>query len=393
VRKAPQDPRRYRELMPKVWTRHRAGTGSARLRSSARAAGPVVRNPVPDRPQIHQIELPLAPSPDSRAPETTQIYLIEGEPLTLIDTGVQSVESRAVLEAALGGLGYGLAEIERVIVTHSHHDHFGSVESIRAAGANLECWVHALDAELVEDFSGLTGQRMSWMTELFREFGVPGPLLERLEEQGRSALKVFDREAQATKVDRRLTDGDRVEWRDWGLRVVHSPGHTPGHILLEDEELGVLFTGDQIMAAAIPNAENFYLSEQAGSEDLLARRPRFRGLVEMRRSLRRLRGRPYGLILPGYGTAIRRADRAIRDTLLFYEVRLQRIDRGLRHLAAMGQDVTAYEIWKALFPVDESLAETRAHLLLLVGALDCLEEDGLLVTERRSDGVLTHHHR
>jgi hypothetical protein len=59
----------------------------------------------------------------------------------------------------------------------------------------------------------------------------------------------------------------------------------------------------------------------------------------------------------------------------------------------MGQDVTAFEIWKALFPVNESLDEMRTHLLLLIGALDCLEDDGMLVTERRPDGVLTHHHR
>ena len=79
-------------------------------------------------------------------------------------------------------------------------------------------------------------------------------------------------------------------------------------------------------------------------------------------------------------------ERAIRDTLLYYEVRLQRIDRGLRRLAAMGQEVTAYELWKALFPADTSAWETHSHLLMVVSALDCLEEDGLLVTARRDDG-------
>jgi hypothetical protein len=59
----------------------------------------------------------------------------------------------------------------------------------------------------------------------------------------------------------------------------------------------------------------------------------------------------------------------------------------------MDQDVTAFEIWKALFPVDESPGEMCSHMLMLIGALDCLEDDGKLVTERRPDGVLTHHHR
>ena len=105
-----------------------------------------------------------------------------------------------------------------------------------------------------------------------------------------------------------------------------------------------------------------------------------------------MRGLSSKLLLPGYGPAIRRADRTIQDTLLYYDVRLQRIDRGLRHLAAMGQDVTAFEVWQALFPTDPSLRETAAHLLLVIGALDCLEEDGHLVTERRTDGIYTHHH-
>ncbi len=163
--------------------------------------------------------------------------------------------------------------------------------------------------------------------------------------------------------------------------------------MLEETASGLLFSGDQVMAQAIPHAENFHVDGLPDPADPLCRVPRFRGLVEMRRTLRRLRRRPVRLVLPGYGMALRRAERAIRDTLLHYDVRLQRIDRGLRRLAAMGQDVTAFELWKALFPAGASSTEMRAQLLLLIGALDCLEEDELLVTERRDDGVFTHHHR
>jgi len=160
------------------------------------------------------------------------------------------------------------------------------------------------------------------------------------------------------------------------------------------------------MAQAVPYAENFYLDGLPDPRDPLHRRPRFKGLVEMRQSLRGLRGRSDQWLLSGSGEAIRRADRTIRDTLLYYDVRLQRIDRGLRHLAAMGQDVTAFEIWQALFvsevsggsPSARARAQTdfeamRSQLMLVIGALDCLESDDLLVTERRLDGVLTHHHR
>jgi glyoxylase-like metal-dependent hydrolase (beta-lactamase superfamily II) len=396
--------------MPKVWTRKRAGTDPL-VPAVSRFVAAVVRNPVSDRPQIHQIELPLSWRKESRetalstptfVPDWTEVYLIEGDPLTLIDSGVRSEESRAALQDALDRLGYRFDEIERVIVTHAHRDHFGLVQTLRNEGAKLECWVHEADAGVVEGYSEAIRGRLDGMTAFFHEFGVPEWALEGMYADCRRELSVDEAEAEGTSVERRLEEGDQIEWKDWSLRVLHSPGHTPGHILLEDAEAGLLFTGDHVMGQAVPHAENFYLDAPAHPADALRRRPRFEGLVEMRRSLRALRGRRDQWLLPGYGVAIQRAARTVRDTLLYYEVRLQRIERGLRQLAAMGQDVTAFEIWKALFSPGASSARSEVHpdfdvmrsqLLLVIGALDCLEADDLLVTERRPDGVLTHSHR
>ena len=370
---------RYDDGMSQVWTRSRAGTA---------ASGPLVRQPVSDRPQLHLIELPL-----EWAQGQVQVYLIEGQPLTLIDTGVRTEASLAALSAALDSLGYALRDIERIIVTHAHRDHFGAIAAIRAAGASLEVCVHEADADRLENFEAFVRARRERLLPLVSSYGVPEDHLRVFERENDELLALELSEGASTPVDRRLRDGDRIEWKDWGLRVLHAPGHTPGHIMLEDAEAGFLFTGDQVMGQAIPYAENFYDRGLPDPRDTLRRPSRFRGLIEMRRTLRQLRGRRDKILLPGYGGVITRADRAIRDTLLHYDVRLQRIDRGLRHLAAMGQAVTAFELWKALYPSDESLSDARSHLLLLIGALDCLEEDGHLVTERRADGTLTHHHR
>lgn len=356
----------------------------------------LVRSPVPERPHIHQVILPLVGPVEGSggaSPFYVQVYLIDSQPLTLVDTGTRTPASRAVLEGALEQLGHGLADIERVVVTHAHRDHMGLVQTIRDAGAELECLVHEADASVVENFESDVRQRVSEMMLLFLENGVPEEIMGPMHAVGIEALRLDDAEGQSTRVDRVLRDGDRIEGKASGFVVRHSPGHTPGHILLEDPEVGLFLTGDQIMGQAIPNAENFYQSALPEPGDPLRRRRRFRGLVELRRSLRRLLGGPNKVFLPGYGGIITRTDRAIRDTLLYYDVRLQRIDRGLRHLAPMGQDVTAYEIVKALFPANEMFAEMRSHLLLVIGALDCLEEDGKLVTQRRPDGVLTHQHR
>ena len=125
--------------MQKVWTRNRAGTPAS-----------LIRSPVSERPCIHQIVLPLSRAETTRGGAVAtrseirhvHVYFIDCEPLTLVDTGVVSPESRAQLEACLEELGYGLADIQRVVVTHAHRDHMGFVQSIRDAGADLECLVH-----------------------------------------------------------------------------------------------------------------------------------------------------------------------------------------------------------------------------------------------------------
>ncbi len=59
------------------------------------------------------------------------------------------------------------------------------------------------------------------------------------------------------------------------------------------------------------------------------------------------------VLLPGYGGVIRNANRAVRDSLLYYDVRIRRIDRSLRSVTALGQEVTAYELWRGMFPNDD----------------------------------------
>jgi len=173
---------------------------------------------------------------------------------------------------------------------------------------------------------------------------------------------------------------------------VHAPGHTAGHLLLHEPRTGTLVTGDHIMGSAVPFTDNYYVDGPPDPADPLRRRPRFKGLPEYLRSLRELRRSSFHTILPAHGGVIERPDRAIEDALLFYEVRVQRIERGLRTLAAMRREVTAWEIWQALFPKADPLTQMRTRMLMVIGALDVLEAAGECVTTRRDDGVLLHRH-
>jgi glyoxylase-like metal-dependent hydrolase (beta-lactamase superfamily II) len=245
---------------------------------------------------------------------------------------------------------------------------------------------------MIEGFTAERDENVDGMAALLRDHGVPAGLVDRISEDRQRKLATQPVRCRATRVDRLLRESDSIPFKDFSLDVIHSPGHTAGHILLHHEPSRVLLSGDQVLYGAAPNAENYYIDGLPDPGDGLMRRPRFRGLLEYRRSLRRLRERSFSAILPGFGGVITRPERAIQDALLFYEVRIQRIERSLRSVSALGQSVSAYEIWRALFPGEDPIVQMRTHLLTIIGALDVLEEEGLCVTDRRADGALVHRH-
>ncbi len=104
--------------------------------------------------------------------ESTQIYLVEDEPLTLIDTGVKSQASLAALESALEELGYGIGDLERVVLDPWPPRPFRPRRDLAGAGSKLECWVHEADAPMVEDFESVVRTRIGDALELFRETGA-----------------------------------------------------------------------------------------------------------------------------------------------------------------------------------------------------------------------------
>jgi glyoxylase-like metal-dependent hydrolase (beta-lactamase superfamily II) len=349
-------------------------------------ARPEVRPaPVAGLPALHQIVLP---TPWAVGP--VQVYLVEGDPLTLIDTGVKTPASRAALEAAFEALGHGLEDVRRVLLTHYHGDHLGQVQSIRETGAELEVWAHEAEAPMIEHFSDERDERIAETVELFREYGVDEELLERQTRFRRKLLATEPSLCEATRVDRTLRGGDRIPFKDFELEVIHTPGHTEGHQVLYEERTGTLVTGDHLMGSAVPFTDTYYVEGAPDPGDPLGRRPRFQGLPAYLASLRRLRAGSYRTILPAHGGILERPARVIEEALLFYEVRVQRTRRALEALAGERGEATAWEIWQRLFPKADPVREMRNRMLMVIGALDVLEAEGRCRTRRRPDGVLVH---
>jgi glyoxylase-like metal-dependent hydrolase (beta-lactamase superfamily II) len=159
--------------------------------------------------------------------------------VTLVDCGLKRAPARIV--AGLAAMGKAPGDVTRIVLTHAHVDHAGGVADVAVrTGAEVE--VHADDAGYVRE--GISAPPDSSLT------------------MGRLMARGPDQRFARTSVGRELHDGDVLPVAG-GLRVVHTPGHTPGHVSLLHEPDGVLVTGDSLfnirglrwpMAAVCTNA-------------------------------------------------------------------------------------------------------------------------------------------
>jgi glyoxylase-like metal-dependent hydrolase (beta-lactamase superfamily II) len=141
--------------------------------------------------------------------------------LTLVDTGYKRADKKIV--AALAGLGKAPQDVQRIVLTHAHSDHAGGLAKAKEkTGAAVLS--HDRDATYLQ--SGKT------------------PQLDASTRKGRLLNRVRGGFGKV-EVAQTFQDGELLPIAG-GLRVVHTPGHTPGHVSLLHEGTGVLITGDAI---------------------------------------------------------------------------------------------------------------------------------------------------
>lgn len=298
-------------------------------------------------------------------------YLIEDEPLTLVDSGPNSAKALDELERALSAHGHRVEDLELLVVTHQHIDHLGLLDVIaRRSGAE----VAALDvlAPYVEGYGEEAERDDEFSEALMARHGIPEDVRHAL----RSVSRAFRAWGSSAAVTRRLRDGEVLELGARRLEVLHRPGHSPTDTVFWDAERGMLLAADHLLRHI---SSNPLVSRPPGADPDPGDRPP--ALALYLESLRRTRELPARLVLPGHGDPIDDHAALIDERFRLHERRANRIHR----LIGAGPR-TAYEVAQELWG---NVAVTQAYLTLseVLGHVDLLLADGR-ARERAEGGVV-----
>ena len=312
---------------------------------------------------IHRLQIPTP-----FAVGRVNCYLIEDDPLTLVDTGPNSGKSLDELERQLKDLGHAIEDLELVVLTHQHIDHLGLVEIIATRSA---AEVAAIDVVIpfVENFGDDIEQDDQFAAGLMLRHGIPEDVVIAL----RSVSRSFRAWGARADVTQPLHDGEPLELRDRALEVQHRPGHSPSDTLLWDAKRKTLLCADHLIAHI---SSNPLISRPLdGSEE----RPR--ALITYIESMRRTRELPAEIVLPGHGDPITDHRALIDERLALHRRRAEKI-----HDLIAERPRSAYEIAQELWG---NVAVTQAFLTLseVLGHVDLLAEDGRVHEVENGDVV------
>jgi glyoxylase-like metal-dependent hydrolase (beta-lactamase superfamily II) len=283
-------------------------------------------------------------------------YLFDGEGVTLLDPGPGTDEALAACRDGLRERGYSISDVDRILLTHPHTDHFGLARQIvERSGARMIA--HSDATRVLVDPRTYDEQRQRFFRPFFESMGVPVQIVETAISHLTDSLEY----KQPVMVDQELTDGDRI---DIGveLTAIHTPGHDPGSICFVSLSDKVAFTGDHVLDHMTPNP---LLTISPDTEN-----ERTRSLPSYLKSLHRIQNFDIDVAHAGHGDSIQDLDARVQKILDHHHDRKERI----AGLVEQRGPITAYELMQELFP-GISTRQILTGMSEVIGHLDLLEDE------------------
>jgi glyoxylase-like metal-dependent hydrolase (beta-lactamase superfamily II) len=302
-------------------------------------------------------------------------YLIDDDPLTLVDTGPNSGTSLDTLGLALAAHGRVIEDLELIVLSHQHMDHLGLASILaRRSGAA----VAALD--LLAPWVARYGEAMEsddvFAARVMTEHGIPEDVRLAL----LAASHAYRALGAACTVTTPLADGATLTFRDRTLRVWHRPGHSPSDTIFHDERRGIVLGADHLIKHISSNPLISRPLDVPLGDDPPDRPHALEIYLASLRATRAMAD--VSVVLAGHGEPV-------TDHVALIDDRFKGHGRRARKIRRLLEDgpMTAYEIAGALWG---TVAVTQAYLTLseVLGHADLLVADGRAVEERGDDGVV-----
>ncbi|MBE2315434.1 MBL fold metallo-hydrolase [Solirubrobacter sp. CPCC 204708] len=309
---------------------------------------------------IHQL-----PIPTPFRVGDVNAYLIEDDPLTLVDVGPGSARSLAALEAGLARLGRRVQELERIVITHQHADHLGLVDVLAERSGAAVCALDAL-VPILEDFEGYAERNDTFAQALLRRHGVPDEVVITLGAVTRG-YRAWGASAPVGEV---LRDGGQLGFAGRAFTVHHRPGHSPTDTTFLDPASGDLLAGDHLLRHISSNPL-IALPPTAGPE---AERPHT--LATYMGSLRQTREQPVGTVFPGHGATFTGHATLIEERFAMHERRARKFAALIAQAPRTAHEI-AFETWgkPAFTQALLTLSEVLGHVDLLIERGDVIETE------------------
>lgn len=293
------------------------------------------------------------------------VYLIKEDPVTLIDVGPKTDAAAKALRERLAANGVNFSDVRRIVLTHAHEDHCGLAKRVRDEAKDAEVLIH--EWETGHLFGRLAHEEHR---QLMVRSGVPAEIFDEMRSLYEDISLLTDSLADGEFLP--LTDDMELEFDGGSLKVLHTPGHTPGSCSFVREANRTLICGDCVLKRITPNP--------IVSPHPIDPTKRFPSLAEYLVSLARLRSFSPTLAYGGHGEPVTDFEEIFHRYVRAIDGRQDRVISMVR-----SSGTTAYDVALKLFP-DAHSHDVHRFLAIseAIAHLDYAESEGKLGVELNS---------
>jgi glyoxylase-like metal-dependent hydrolase (beta-lactamase superfamily II) len=311
-------------------------------------------------PEIIQVKAPL-PFPL----RWVNSYIIRGEKgLTIIDPGLHTVETEAVWEETFTHYGFAFSEVEQIVLTHYHPDHYGIAGWLQDRCGGIPVWISQEGFEQAMRLWGDGQPLTSEIAELFIKHGMDKTLVhEQLIPHMHDFIAWVSPQPQVSFIpyEKNFRMGDR-----WFEPIV-TAGHAEGHLCFYDAERQEMFCGDHVLPQISPNVSYIPRADGNPLETFLV-------------SLEKINQYKVVKAYPGHREPFDTFNLRVLELIAHHEDRLEKMAAQLtepKHVYQLSLDFFGDQL--SIHQMRFAMAETLAHVIYLQekGQIKQQEHDGI----------------